>query len=354
MRFSILDEWDTFLGLFPPEKKDIYFTKKYTSLYESKGNIALCAVCEEGDRMMLMPFIRGEVRGRYDFETAYGYGGAIINHDDREWHRETFNALYDFLKQENYVCGFTRFHPLLQNEKMVNKASDHGETADNYNMRDIEVLYDRQTIAIDTSVGIEDIWMNQISSKNRNMIRKAKKNGLVYKSEFDFESLEDFRALYYETMKRLNADSFYFFGDKYFEDFVSNMEGNAFLGTVRKGGELICAALFMYSECYGHYHLEGSSKGYPSLGANNFLLWKATCEMHDLGIREFHLGGGMSASLDDPLFKFKKAFSNNTKEFYIGKEIFNPLAYENICNEWVKCNSKKNELYGSRLLKYRY
>ena len=43
-------------------------------------------------------------------------------------------------------------------------------------------------------------------------------------------------------------------------------------------------------------------------------------EMHEKGIWEFHLGGGTSSSLEDPLYKFKKAFSNNEKRFFIGKE----------------------------------
>lgn len=345
MQCDILEEWDDILSSFSKEKQDIYFTKKYLSLYENERNTALCAVCIEGDKIMLMPYLRGKIQDYYDFETAYGYGGPISNTDETEWCNKAFYSIYDYLKNNNYLCGFTRFHPLLGNEKLVSVVSKK---------RKIQVLYDRQTIAIDTSQSPEEIWTKQISSKNRNMIRKAEKNQLEYGTEHDFKSYDEFIQLYNTTMKRLNADDFYFFDRDYYYKLKDTLSGNSFLGTVRKDGKLICAAIFMYSELYGHYHLEGSDRAYSSFGANNYLLWKVACEMHELGITEFHLGGGTSSALDDPLYKFKKAFSGNEKQFHIGKEIFLPEKYEEICEEWKRNNPDKIDMYGNRLLKYRY
>lgn len=347
MEFEILENWEELLDKFPPEKKDIYFSRKYIGLYEAEESRARCAVAKEDGKIMLMPFIAGEKDGFYDFETAYGYGGPIANTDDLIWCYDAFDGIYDYLKDQSYLCGFTRFHPLLQNEKYIRPSEKNSD-------RFIKTIYDRQTIAFDTTQSPDDIWTKQINSKNRNMIRKAEKNDLQYASEYDFASYNEFIALYRETMKRLSADEFYFFDDSYFDKLRVSLKENAFLGTVRKDGKLICAAIFMFSECYGHYHLEGSDRNYSSLGANNFLLWKAACEMHEKGIREFHLGGGTSSSPDDPLYKFKKAFSNNEKRFFIGKEIFLMEKYNEIVTSWEKENPEKNEMYGNRLLKYRY
>lgn len=111
----------------------------------------------------------------------------------------------------------------------------------------------------------------------------------------------------------------------------------------------------MYSEKYGHYHLEGSNHGYSSLGANNLLLWKTACEMRKMGVELFHLGGGYDSEPDNSLFKFKKAFSNNTQDFYIGKDIINRAAYQEICASWENRSSdSKIEKYKKFLLKYRY
>ena len=349
MQCKIIEEWDDILSTFPKEKSDIYFAKKYLVLYETEKEKALCAVCKDGDKIMLMPYLRGEVRGYYDFETAYGYGGPVSNCDDYEWCQEAYNCIYDYFKENNYICGFSRFHPLLRNEKFI--IEDMNITSD---ARSIQLIYDRQTIAIDTTQSPEEIWKNQISSKNRNMIRKAEKNGLVYKAEYDYTSYDEFIELYRTTMQRLSAEDFYFFDDQYFENLKDTLSDCSFLGTVRKDGKLICAAIFMYSDLYGHYHLEGSDRDYASLGANNYLLWKVACEMHDMGIKEFHLGGGTTSSLDDSLYKFKKAFSNNEKQFYICKEIFKKAEYISICKDWEKNNEDKIIVYGNRLLKYRY
>lgn len=345
MQCNILEEWDDILSTFPNDKQDIYYYKKYLSLYESEKYKALAAVCRDGGKIMIMPYLRGMVQDFYDFETAYGYGGPISNSDDIDWCKKAFFNIYDYLKNSNYLCGFTRFHPLLGNEKIVGEISDE---------RKIQVIYDRRTIAIDTSQSPDEIWTSQISSKNRNMIRKAEKNQLEYTAEYDFRSYDEFVFLYNDTMKRLNADKFYEFSREYFFKLKNKLAGNSFLGTVRKDGKLICAAIFIYSRLYGHYHLEGSDREYSSLGANNYLLWKVACEMHKLGIQEFHLGGGTSSSPDDSLYKFKKAFSNNEKQFHIGKEIFQPGSYERICEEWKRKNSDKVRIYGNRLLKYRY
>jgi len=349
MQCKIVKEWDELLATFPIEKRDIYFTKKYLTLYESPKHKALCIACTDGGRIMLMPYLRGEIKSYHDFETAYGYGGPVSNCDDFEWCREAYNCMYDCFKENNYVCGFSRLHPLLGNDRFI--IQDMDITSES---RWIQLLYDRQTVAIETSCNIEDIWTKQISSKNRNMIRKAEKNGLVYKAEYDYASYDEFIELYRDTMKRLLADEFYWFSDQYFAKLKLSLSDCSFLGTVRKNGKLICAAIFMYSELYGHYHLEGSDREYSSLGANNLLIWKTACEMHDLGIREFHLGGGTTSAVDDSLFKFKKAFSSNEKQFYICKEIFNKQEYTSICKEWEKDNEKMIEVYGNRLLKYRY
>lgn len=352
MLFKIVDQWDEYFSQFSDEKKDIYFTKGYVSLYEDEDKKALCAVCEDDEKIMLVPFLRSQIGDYYDFESAYGYGGPLSNSDDAQWNAEAFAGIHDCLKENNYICGFTRFHSVLNNVSVLTE----GEGEDIKVIipdRNIDVLYNRQTIAIDTSQSEEEIWTTQIKSKNRNMIRKAEKNGLVFKAEYDFESYEEFISLYNDTMKRLSADSFYFFDDNYYEELKKNFANSSFLGTVRKDGKLICAAIFFYSKCYGHYHLEGSDREYSSLGANNFLLWKVACEMHKLGIKEFHLGGGATSEPDDRLFKFKKSFSSNEKMFYIGKQVFNEEVYKSICEKWEKNNPEKAEKYGKRLLRYR-
>ena len=340
MKALLTNRWNEYLDKFDDSHKDIYFYEEYVKLYETGVDKAFCAVCYEGDSILLMPFIRKDIDGYYDFETAYGYGGVLSNVDDEEWINNAIIVMGDMLKNEKYICGFIRFHCLINNLESCQKH--------------FPVFFDRNTVTINTEQAEEQIWSSQISSKNRNMIRKAEKNGLIYKAEYDFESIEEFINLYNETMSRLDAEGFYFFDKNYYNNLVENLKGRAFLGTVRKDGKLICAAIFMYSKLYGHYHLEGSDHAFSSFGANNFLLWKTSVELHNLGVKQFHLGGGSNCHPDNSLLKFKKSFSKNMCDYYIGKWIFNENKYQEIKQNWIKKNPEKAEKFGKLLLCYRY
>lgn len=340
MNIYLTQTWNELLYKFEENQKDIYFHEEYVKLYEDEKSSAFCVVCEEGYSTLLLPFLRREIDGYYDFETAYGYGGPISNSKDAVWIHNAIDAIKKFLIDQKYICGFIRFHPLLENQKLCVNCFD--------------VFLDRSTVIIDTKMSSDEIWTKQICSKNRNMIRKAEKNGLVYKAEYDFQSIDEFINLYNATMTRLNADKFYLFSKNYYKEFCNHLANHAFLGTIRKDNKLVCGALFMFSKEYGHYHLEGSSHDYSHLGANNLLLWKTALELHNLNVKEFHLGGGSDSSENNSLLKFKKAFSHQLGTFYVGKIIFNEIKYNEIKYNWMKQNPERAKQYEKLLLCYRY
>lgn len=347
MNIQILTAWNSYLNLFEENQKDIYFTEEYTKLYEDKDSTIECLVCTDENKCLLMPFVKREVPHNllnsneiyYDMETPYGYGGFISN-SEINWTKYAIESSIEYLKKNNYICSFIRFCPLLDN-------SDY--------CRDLfTVIDDRKTIAIITSKTTDEIWMGQISSKNRNMIRKAEKNGLTFIADYDFKYLDDFIKLYDSTMERLSADGFYFFPENYYTSFRETLNEQSFLGIVKLGEEIVSAAMFMYTKEYGHYHLAGSNRDGTRLGANNFLLWNVAQEMHKLGVKEFHLGGGTDGDPENSLFKFKSSFSKNEKQFSIGKLIINDEIYQQVCTAWELKNPDLNEKYKNRLLKYRY
>lgn len=341
MQIELLKQWNSYLNKFSSSKKDIYFTEEYVKLYEDDCSEAVCLVVTEEKNILLMPFIKRRISDSYfDFETAYGYGGPIANTDDILWIMNSLKESVEYLKNEGYVAGFTRFHPVLKNADLC---------------RDIfTVIDDRFTVSINTEENADSIWINQIISKNRNMIRKAEKNGLTFEADYEFKELDAFKSLYNTTMKRLEADDFYFFDDEYYEKYVEAFKGKSFLGLIKKDGLIVGAAMFMYDGIYGHYHLAGSNREYTSFGVNNLLLWNAAQEMHNSGIKNFHLGGGTSSSEEDSLFKFKNSFSKNLNQFSIGKLVINEDKYKEICSDWENKNPDKVEKYGKLLLKYRY
>lgn len=340
----ITGSWNKYLDGFSPERRDIYFTEQYLRLNASADERPEAFVYTEGDRIMLFPFLTREwstadgVRIK-DFETAYGYGGPIYNSDDEAFKTEALKAFKEEAAAAGYLAGFVRFHPLLDNQ--------HGfDTIGT-------LIHDRKTVAIDLSKPIGEVWMDEIHTKNRNVIKKGAKEGLTFTADYRYDTLDRFKELYSSTMDKLGADEFYYFGDEYFRNFKALFPGS-FIGCVNQGNDIIAAAIFMYDGVYGHYHLAGSDASKLRLSPNNYLLWEAAKELKCHGVERFHLGGGIDSDENNSLFQFKRKFSKSTCDFYIGKLIFDNTAYSEVCRQWEIRNPEKTAHYGNRLLKYRY
>ncbi len=69
-----------------------------------------------------------------------------------------------------------------------------------------------KTVYMDTS-DEDTIWKN-ITSKNRNVIRKARKSGLHVYWGRSPEIIQPFIKIYNETMEKDNADDYYYFPEK--------------------------------------------------------------------------------------------------------------------------------------------
>ncbi len=342
MRFLFTDKWDECLDRFSPQQKDIYFKRSYVSLYESSiEEHALALVIEDDEKLMLFPFLsrKFEFNGESykDFETAYGYGGPIFNTSDIEFINSANKLMQQAFIEDNYICGFVRFHPLLGNSK---------------NFKIGTVIDDRYTVAINLSLSEEDIWMKEIHTKNRNVIKKGDKNGLKFIADYEQKYLDEFIKLYDQTMDKLKADDFYYFNHQYYQKFIDAIPN--FLGVVKLGDKVISAALFMYDGCYAHYHLSGSDKAYLNYLPNNYMLYHAALELKRNGAELFHLGGGTTSDENDSLFSFKRKFSKELYQFSIGKVIFNERLYSEICKDWELKNPDKVEKYSRFLLKYKY
>jgi serine/alanine adding enzyme len=339
----LVKNWNSYLNSFPDNLYDAYFEEEYVKLYETKKEEAVCFIYEQNHKLFLFPFLRrsfdfsGQIY--YDFETPYGYGGPITNVYDEAFLYNALKSLNDFCTNNNYIAGFIRFHPLFNNYKSFNSI---GTT-----------IFDRHTIAIDLTLNENEIWMNEIHTKNRNVIKKGFKSGLEFIVDKEFEHLNEFKKIYESTMNKVNADSYFFFQNNYYSKFKQGIK-NSFLGLVSFEGKIIAGALFFFSKDYGHYHLAGSDSNYLKENPNNFMLYNAALTMKTLGIKKFHLGGGYNSQVENTLYQFKNKFSKSIYDFYIGKIIFNQSIYNQLCAEWIFDNPLKKELYKFHLLKYKY
>lgn len=340
--YKLLDcsdkEWDLYLNKLPICTQDIYYMSEYYKMYELNGDGIgkLFVYYDNNEKLAIYPFMMRNIDGYnlndkyFDIETAYGYGGPIANCLDSNFIKNFEECFMDYCKKNNIVAEFIRFHPLIKNENIFNS--------------DIEVLHNRITVHLDLVRDIERIWSEDIKSKNRNMIRKAEKNGLSVQESTDFQT---FKEIYSSTMDKVHADNYYYFNECYYENIKEN--SNYTLLNVKKDDLVIASAVFMGCGDYFHYHLAGSLKEYLKFGPNNLLLWEAIKYAHKKGYKKMHFGGGLNDSLDDNLFKFKRSFSKNTANFYIGKRIHDKGIYNYLINKWQEKHNKKAKI----LLQYR-
>ena len=245
----------------------------------------------------------------YDFATPYGYGGWIIEGEDTEG---LFSEYIKWLADNKIISEFVRFHPMLQNQRNCENFYD--------------VIQLGEVVHMDLS-SPELIWEN-ITSKNRNVIRKAVKNRVkIYTGRFP-EIYKTFRNIYNGTMDKDNADKYYYFGEEFYESVLEDLPQNAQVFFAKKDDEVIAASIILFANHRMNYHLSGSLREYSNLAPTNLLLYNAALWGNANGYDTLYLGGGVGSG-EDGLFKFKRAFyKGNLQHFFIGKKVFNEEAYK--------------------------
>lgn len=335
--------WSDYCSKLPNENCDVYFTPEYYSLYQNYGDgEARCFVFERGGEVVLYPFLINPIitlgykldKEYYDIQGAYGYNGIISSTEDAEFIAAFWEAFDAYCQEQDIVAEFTRFHPLLNNQRLVSPK--------------MKAFFSRNTVALDLTD--DDIWMHQISSKNRNMIRKAEKEGVTIVESDDYET---FRRLYDGTMTDLHAEDFYFFPKSYYDEYKQTFKGESMLCLAMYERKAIAGSMFMFSDDYAHYHLSARDREYSRYAANNLILWYAIQKAKERGCKWFHFGGGTTGNDDDSLLKFKKEFSKTLCEFWIGKRVHNQAVYDQIVEQWKTNHPESYEQNRVKLLGYR-
>lgn len=308
------EEWDRIVRSF--KDYDVYYLSGYVKAFQIHGdgepllfyydsiNTRGIHVVMKRDIAKDKHFI-GKVKQNtlYDFVTPYGYGGWLIEGEEIEGLKQEYSA---WCLKENIISEFIRFHPVLKNHNPVKEI--------------YEVIPLGETITMDLS-SPEDIWTN-ITSKNRNVIRKAIKNSVKIFNGRNPEIIKEFHTIYNSTMDKDHATEYYYFENEFYNSIVNDLEENAEVFYADFQGKTIASAIMIGANGKMNYHLSGSVKEYSSLAATNLLLYKAALWASAHGYKTLHLGGGVGSE-EDSLFKFKRAFyRGELTRFYIGKKIW--------------------------------
>lgn len=308
--------WDRIVKSFV--KYDVYYMSGYVKAFQLHGDgyPQLLFYEANGLRAVYVYMKRTtSIDGYFDSITPYGYGGVLFEGDTSEEHLQAFwDAYVEKMNEEGIVDNFVRYHPVLANAipmKHISTVIDLGKT-----------------VAFDLS-SPDVIWEN-IISKNRNMIRKAEKNGIEIHHGKGLELFDDFKRIYNATMEKDHAEDYYFFGDAFYESIHRDLHDNYEMFYAVLNGETIAMSIMLFANKQMHYHLSGSMIEYRNLAPSNLLLYKAALWGYEQGFKTFHLGGGVGSG-EDNLYKFKAAFNRNSNyQFSIGKEIFDQGKYDEL------------------------
>lgn len=302
---------------------DIYFEKNWGELYAIKENgIHQTFLLDSQHGQVYYSFVKRvinvKINGKtyFDIITPFGFSGpVVVNHrkDEKDKLLKEFKVSFDNYCLENkIVTDSCRFNPWLKN---------HIDFAHMY-----ELIPNYSTIGIDLSV--DNIFMNELSSKKRNMIRKAAKLGVTIHFDYEGEFIDVFLSIYEKTIIKNSISDYYRFSKDFLLDNFNRLKGNIIIAYAKYEEKIISIVLLLLSDNYIHYHLAANDTSYKGIPANDMLLFEVAEFGKKNGYKYFMLGG---AGGNTALHRHKMGFTKKTEfNFYKGKRICNSEIYEKI------------------------
>ncbi len=320
-----VEQWDAIVRSF--KKYDTYWLSGYVKAFKIHGDgEPLLFFYESGTTRGINVVMKRDVakdahfigilpEDRYfDFATPYGYGGWLIEGSEPE---NLFRNYETWCVKNGIISEFVRFHPMVKNH----------ESCTNF----YDVIQLGEVVHMDLE-SPELIW-NNITSKNRNHIRKAIKSDVkVYSGRYP-EIFETFREVYNATMDKDSADKYYYFEPEFYKSILDDLPQNAQIFYAVKDGVVIVASIILAVNGMMNYHLTGSLREYSSLAGSNLLIHEIALWGSAHGYKTLYLGGGVGSGADS-LFEFKRAFyKGDLNHFYIGKKVFCQDKYDNLLSK---------------------
>jgi serine/alanine adding enzyme len=287
-----------------------------TDVYYARGYVAAAVALADAEPVLLrLEGARGDVflacllrPDPVDVVTPYGYGGPAGAGLDPPL--AAFPAAYEaWCEQRGVVSSFVVFHPLLGNAETEAAARFH-----------------RAPLAgtVAWRLGDSDL-LPAMHKHHRRLVRRAAAAGYDVAIEPRPESLDEFVAVYEQTMRRAGASPFYLFPPAYWDALANGVP--LVRVDVRSGGELLASVLGMGEPPWLHYHLGGATDAARGTGASHLALYSLACWGSEHGYTTLHLGGGVGGR-DDSLLEYKLRFAPGGRTpVAIGKAVHDRAAY---------------------------
>ena len=312
------EDWDQ--TVFNSIDYDFYHTQAYHKLETQGDSILLKTSVKEN--FIAIPLIKKSIPNTeyFDCTSAYGYVGPITNIDSVNNNEivNFFNEdLKNFFNDQKIVACFSRLHPLLKNDVLIE------------NLGTILPLND--IVSIDLNLTNEE-QRKQYRKSNKYEINKLKKNNFYVEEATTREDIDMFIDIYTQTMNKVGASKQYYFTKDYFYRFLNNKSFTTKLLLAKHEDNITAGAIFTVTNNIMQYHLAGTDSNFAKLTPMKLIIDEARLIGNNLNVKYLNLGGGVSGSDQDSLFKFKSGFSNINYKFKVWRYVVN----ESIYNDLVK------------------
>ncbi|MFO7723416.1 MAG: GNAT family N-acetyltransferase [Bacteroidales bacterium] len=338
------DQWDELLNSLPADERDPMMSAAWYRHFGEQGyGEAMCAAAVEGEKIALYPFLRNSINALgysleqkyYDIQGAPGYNGIATNSDDPVFlamFREEFAA---WCRENSIVAEFSRCNPVTRN---------HTRFAD----EDISEV-NRNII-----VNLQGDFSGDYDRSVRKNIRKAEREGLtvsvVAGDQATGTVLDDFTAIYLDTMDRNAASEEYRMGLSFFTGIVNRMKDQVRVYFTKLDQLPVAAEMVVSGKATAYSWMGGTLSDYYPLRPNDILKDYIIQDLAESGRQWYCLGGGLTPG--DGIFRYKRTFAmHGERSFHIMKKVHLPGIYEDILNQWSSRNPGKTS---GRLLRYRY
>lgn len=309
--------------------KSIYQDKRWYQLQAAKEQGALeTYVLEELGMRVEYNFVKrkaGSHQGKmyYDILTPRGFGGPYLFCDNKNNISEfvsLFNQRFgDFCRDNHIIAEYVKFDPwenIIEELENIYKIEPHGN------------LYCNNITS--------NFFDDQYTSKVRGHIRKAMKNGVHVKFDFNGNTIKNLLKVYEYTSNKYNTSDYYKFDYNFIKKYFEILKESVCISHAIYKDQIISSAIFVWGEDIFHYHISGNNPKYRELQGNSLLLYEAAKYAQTLGKKLFDMGGSVYGSAVE---NFKSGFLKNEKDvmtYYTGKKIRNKEVYQ----ELVKQNGK--------------
>ncbi len=280
-------------------EREVMAHPEYARLFARPCDRVVCAAGEDAGGGILFPLIVRPLAAepwaapgeeRLDAITPYGYGGPFAWGDGLRDDTAFWEAHESWCRTERIVSTFARLSVFPEQLAPVPGR--------------VEVR--APNVVVPLGGGPDAIWRGY-DTRVRKWVGVAERAGLEVMRDDRGELLDSFVDVYSHTMKRNDADAWYFFPRSFFEEIVERLAGQfSFFHTLRDG-EVVSSDLVLCSERHVYYFLGGTREDAFPLGPNYLLKHRVANWASALGKRAYVLGGGHAP--DDGLIRYKRGFA---------------------------------------------